>query len=180
MRIWKYLFLPIALFGVLSYTKPVLAHAGGVLYLANEPSGDFEISAWVLPQLVTTAEPVHMDILILAPSVDGQVSQDFILGADIKVEATYMGDDMTIVNELEATVDTQNELFYLAIIPLLEDGEWQIDINASRGEQSGRASFVLLVERETQINWFMIGGALIVVLGAAVMILRSRPSEDLS
>lgn len=175
---WQFVIITMAFVGNLLHAKPTNAHGGGVLYLANELSGDFEVSAWVLPQVANTSEPLHIDILVLQPSAEGQANQDFILGADVNVLATYLGGDKTVVNEVAATVDTQNELFYQAIVLVSEAGEWQIDIDVRRGEEAGVASFVLDIEEDNRRNWYLIGGAVIVILAAAIFALRIRPPRD--
>ena len=155
------------------------AHTGGVLYLANEPCGVFEVSTWVLPQLVTVAEPVHFDLLILSASVEGQVEQEFILGADVTVRASTLEGDLIQLEDKGSNINSENELFYEASLALEEAGQWQIDVLVDDGENSCATNFVLIVEDDTEIDWWMIGGAVIVIVGAAIFVMRSRPrSED--
>ena len=126
----------ILLLGLMVTVWPAQAHTGGVLYLANEPCGDFEVSTWVLPQLVTTAEPTHFDLLVLEASVEGQVSQEFVLGADITLRATSLEGDLVVLEDTATNIDSENELFYEAVFNLEDEGEWQIDIVVDNGESS--------------------------------------------
>ena len=159
-------------------TRSVQAHTGGVLYLANEPCGEFEVSTWVLPQIVTVAEPVHFDLLILSKSVDGQVEQKFILGADVTVRASTMDGELIQLEDKGSNINSDNELFYEAALMLEEEGQWQIDVLVDDGTNSCATNFVLIVENDSEIDWWMIGGAALVLVGAAIFVLRSRPRGD--
>lgn len=158
-----------------AFVSPAWAHTGGVLYLANEPAGPYEISTWALPQLLTTAEPVHLDILVLKPVPDGQTTQDFVLGADILVRASSLDGELVIVETSATNIDAQNELFYEAFLELEQPGAWQIEIIVDSTDGVGQASFEVVVERDSNINWYLIGGAAVVVVAAAIFVMRSRP-----
>lgn len=158
-----------------AFVVPAWAHTGGVLYLANEPAGPYEISTWVLPQLLTTAEPAHLDILVLKPVPDGQATQDFVLGADILVRASSLEGDLVVVESPATNIDALNELFYESFLDLEKAGTWQFEIIVNSSDGVGQASFEAVVERESNINWYLIGGAALVVIAAAIFVMRSRP-----
>ena len=168
----------VALLTWLILAVPAWAHTGGVLYLANEPAGPYEISTWVLPQLLTTAEPVHLDILVLKPVPDGQASQDFVLGADILVRASSLEGDLIVVESSATNIDVQNELFYESFLELEQPGKWQFEIIVDSVDGVGQASFEAIIEKDTKINWFLIGGLAVVVIAAAIFVMRSRPETE--
>ena len=66
-------------------------------------------------------------------------------------------------------------MFYEAFLDLEQPGNWQIEIIVDSTDGVGQASFEAVVERESNINWYLIGGAAVIVIAAAIFVMRSRP-----
>lgn len=157
--------------GVLS----VLAHGGGLIYVAGEPAGDYRVTVWVAPNEVEAGKTLHFTVAIVASE-----SNDMILDADVDIDVFAAGSNTPLLTGSATTEQSVNKLFYEADFPEApEAGIYSVVTQVNGRLGTGDVSFELeIIPAKTTINWFAIGIAGLVVVTIVGFILSRRTSTD--
>lgn len=155
----------------------VQAHAGGTPRIVNEPSGDFVVSVWTLPDPISSNTESNF-IVFVADGEDFSQSRAAVpvLGADIELTFSNGTDVLTF---LATHASATNKLFYESYLMLPNEGTWTVDVVVSHAGKFGEAQFSLdVIESEPEINWLLYGGIGIVVIAVGWFVWQSREEED--
>jgi hypothetical protein len=151
------------------------AHTNGVMQLAAEPVGPYNLTVWTSPDPVTTAEPLHVAMAVVMAEDAAPV-----LEADIEVRLTP--DDGGPVISGPATIEnSDNKFLHEAILNVESEGNYLVQIAVQGADGgAGQASFPLLVEGGGGVNWTLIVAAVVVVAVVVILILRNRRGSTLA
>lgn len=159
----------VALLAVMMFVvMPAAAHTEGVMQLAAEPAGPYNLTVWTSPDPVGVGE-LHVAIAaVLAEDASP------VLEADIQVQLTQEEEGATISGA--ATVEnSENKFLHEAVLDVSESGNYLVTITIDGAEgETGEASFPLLVEGGSTINWTLMLVAVAVVASAVILIARYR------
>lgn len=147
---------------------PAEAHTEGVMQLAAEPAGPYNLTVWTSP------DPVEVGELHVAIAVVQAEDASPVLEADIQVQLTQDGGDSAISSR--ATVEnSENKFLHEAILEVSESGSYLVTITIEGADGgAGEASFPLVVEGGSALNWPLMLVAVAVVASAVILIARYR------
>ncbi len=147
-------------------TQPLsaTAHSLGRQQLERVPVGDYLVTAWTDPVDVQTDDELHVTVAI-------EDNGGLVLDMDVAVIATLNDEQVRAAATHENAV---NKLHYEAPMRLEQEGMWQVTIAL----QAGEASFELEVKpAERSIPWKWIGGGVIGLLVAGLIVMNRRNEE---
>ena len=153
---------------------PVLAHGGGLIYVAGEPAGDYRVTVWVAPNVVEAGKTLHFTVAVVESE-----NNDMILDADVNIDVYAAGSDTPILSGPATTEQSVNKLFYEADFPQApEAGMYTVVTTVNGRLGTGDVSFDFeIIPAKPTVNWLVIGiGGLVVV--AVVGFFLSKHSAD--
>lgn len=151
------------------------AHTEGVMQLAAEPAGPYDLTVWTSPDPVTTAEPLHVAIAVVMAEDAAPV-----LEADVQVYLTP--DDGGPAISGPATIEnSDNKFLHEAILDVGNSGNYLVEISVQGADGgAGQVSFPLLVEGGGGVNWIVILAAIVVAAVVVILVLRNRRASALA
>jgi hypothetical protein len=151
------------------------AHTEGVMQLAAVPAGPYDLTVWTSPDPVTTAEPLHVAIAVV-------MADDAAPVLEADVEVYLMPDDGGPAISGPATIEnSDNKFLHEAILDVENSGNYLVEISVRGADGgAGQVSFPLLVESGGGPNWTLIIAAVIVVVGAGILVFRGRRNPELA
>ncbi len=159
-----------------SSAVPTAAHAGGTPLIINEPAGTFLVSLWSLPNSLVANQEANLIVALASPSPELNTRAGLVvLNADIDITLTT-ADGRETVTVQPTHAQATNKLFYEGYFVFPLEGEWQGEIRVSKDGESGTATFSVLVEPDggREINWFLIGGTAVLLIGLGWFLWQSR------
>lgn len=162
--------------GVLITTAvmPVLAHGGGLIYVAGEEAGDYRVTVWVAPNEVEAGKTLHFTVAVVAAE-----NNDMILDAEVDIEVFAADSGELMLSGPATTEQSVNKLFYEADFPQApEAGIYTVMTTVNGRYGTGDVSFDFeIIPAKPTINWLLIGiGGLILVAGVSMFL--SRRASD--
>lgn len=173
LKIWVRLSLAVALL-VLAAPAAALAHGGGTPQLVDAPAGAYHVYAWTSPNPVRVGT-LHVTVALVDPA-DNQP----VLGADVQVQLTPPAGAATLPVTAQATHDEATiKTYYETDLEVATAGPWQVAIAYQTPQAAGSAGFDLEVKPKSFTNWFMLGGAALVVIVVGWFVWpKRRPVAD--
>jgi hypothetical protein len=167
----KFVLLLIIL-GVLITTAvmPVLAHGGGLIYVAGEEAGDYRVTVWVAPNEVEAGKTLHFTVAVVESE-----NNDMILDAEVDMEVFAADYGELMLSGPATTEQSVNKLFYEADFPESPDaGTYTVVTTVNGRYGTGDVSFDFeIIPAKTTINWLFIGiGGLVLVAGVSLFLSR--------
>ncbi|MBE2222909.1 MAG: hypothetical protein IAF02_15295 [Anaerolineae bacterium] len=158
---------------------PVLAHGGGLIYVAGEPAGDYRVTVWVAPNEVEAGKTLHFTVAVVAAE-----NNDMILDADVTVDVFDTQSGELLLSAPATTAQSVNKLFYEADFPQAPGAGMYTAVTTVNGRYgSGDVSFNFeIIPVKTRINWLLVGivGLLVIVVIGFFLSRRteSKPEEN--
>lgn len=167
--------LGVALCALLLLPLGASAHTEGIMQLAAAPAGPYNLTVWTSPDPATTNEELHVAIAVVLADDASPV-----LDADVLVQLTPEADG-PVIEEAATIENSDNKFLHEAVIQVDENGAYQLDIFVEEADgASGSASFPLVIEGGSGLNWVLIVIAVAVVSAAVILILRYRRNPELA
>lgn len=158
------------------------AHSDGTAQLIGVDLGACQISAWTWPEPLLTNDPSHVSVLVVEKAPPGE-SGDILLNSE--VEVVFTPQDGTIESMTAAATHELADVkfFYETEAELAAAGTWDILIKVTDADTAcaGEAGFSVPVTSGPGLNWAVVGGVVVVLVGAlglAVWQLRQRQKAD--
>lgn len=166
------LILVVFLLLVHGQASPVQAHTEGPMQLAAAPAGPYKITVWTSPV------PARIGELHVAVAVTLAEDASPVLDAEVSVILEPLGDGSPL-SAPATTENSENKFLYEAIVVAEESGTYEtiISIVGSDGVQ-GDASFELLIESDSGINWFLIASVIIILAALLYLGMKRRASKE--
>lgn len=162
---------------------PLAAHGGGTPRLTNEPVGPYRLYAWSEPEPWRVGE-VHLSLAVTKLNPDSASNQVEIPVTDVQVTVTYRPMQDNVVDPTQSPLVVQavrqeflSDFYYEADPTLTRVGDWQIQVDVTGADGSGRTQFAMETLPERSLNWTLIGsagGVLVVVLALIAIWSRSQ------
>jgi len=151
------------------------AHTEGVMQLAAEPAGPYDLTVWTSPDPVTTAEPLHVAIAVV-------MAEDAAPVLEAEVQVYLTPDDGGPVISGPATIEnSDNKFLHEAILDVGSSGNYLVEISVQGADGgAGQVSFPLLVEGGGGLNWTLIIAVVAVAAVAVILVVRSRRNPELA
>jgi hypothetical protein len=148
----------LSLIAALGVVLPVGAHGGGKQQLARVTVGPYWVYVWTSPEPWRVGE-AHTTVAVTKLLAAGQETP----ATGIEVFATYAHNGQS---ERVAAVEQMGAQagFYEADGPVATAGEWQVTVEVAGAEGSGEVSFTETVQAANELNWWLIGGGVLVAL----------------
>jgi hypothetical protein len=152
---WVLVAALLLLVGLGAGVPATLAHGGGTPQLTGVKAGPFQVFAWSSPDPVRVGT-MHVTVALAEPT-----DQTPVLDADVAIELV----PVAVEGVVEAVVarathaDAVNKVTYEADIEVPAAGQWQVTVDYSTKEGTGRTGFDLTVQRQARVNWLLVGGA---------------------
>ena len=133
------------------------AHGGGKQQLAAEPVGAYHVYVWTSPDPWRVGQ-AHTTVAV-TQVLDAQ-EETPATGLEVFVTYAHAGQ-----SERVAAVEQTGAQagFYEADAPVDPAGEWQITVEVA-GPQGGQVGFTEMVQPAAALNWWLIGGGVLVAL----------------
>lgn len=143
---------------------PVLAHGGGLIYVAGEPAGDYRVTVWVAPNQVQAGKTLHFTVAI----VEGD-SNNILLDEAVTIDVYASGATTPLLSVPATTDQSINKLFYETDIPQAPGAGMYTVVTTVNGRLgTGNVSFDFeILPAKTSINWLLVG---LVALGLMVVV----------
>lgn len=152
----------------------VWAHGGGQAQLINSEVAGYWVSVWTSPDPARPGD-LHFSIAVSEPGTGREAGQA-VLGAAVQVILQPVENDLAPpVGGLALHQNAENRLFYEVDLEVVE-GWWEVMIVVDGPAGRGETTFPLQVQPPAETNWFLVGGAVVVLIFAVVMIQRSQPT----
>lgn len=136
----------------------LLAHGGGLLRVASEPAGPYQLSVWTSPTRLEADHPGHITVGV------ADASDAPVLGAEVLVQLQSVPGGKTILSTPATTAQSTNKLFYEADMILPEIGLYTMLVQVNGSEGTGQVTFPVEVQAASQTNWFLLGFILLGLL----------------
>ena len=144
-----------------------LAHGGGTPVLTDAEAGPYRLFVWANP-----AEPFvgeyHVTVAVTEPVAPGEdpLGGTPVLGAEVTLFFQHLEADEAI--QATATHENAtNKLLYEGDVALPRPGPWQVTVQVVGPEGEGQASYTIQVAAKRQVNWQLVGGGVLLLLGLA-------------
>ena len=165
---FRFLLFMVGLGGLLLAALPAAAHTEGVMQLAAAPAGSYMLTVWTSPDPAVVGE-LHVAIAVVQAEDASPV-----LEADILIRLTPQDGGPAISGP--ATIEnSENKFLHEAILEVNERGTYLVEIFVEGADGgAGQASFPLVVEGGSGLNWTLMLVAVAVVASAVILIARNR------
>jgi hypothetical protein len=147
----------LALLSAAGAAVPAEAHGGGKQQLAREAVGPFLVYVWTSPDPWLVGE-AHTTVAVTRLLADGQETP--ATGVEVFVTYAHEGqrERVPALEQMGAQAG-----FYEADGPVAAAGEWQVTVEVG-GAAGGTVSFAETVQPGSELNWWLIGGGVLVAL----------------
>jgi hypothetical protein len=152
---------------------PVYAHGGGRAQLTNVPVGPYHVFVWTSPDPWRVGD-AHTTVAVTRPLGDGQAMP--VEGAQVRVTYAPAGKPGEARQVAAVEQGGTQPGFYEADADVAQTGDWEIRIDVSGPEGSGSAAFTTPVLPAQGFNWWLVGGAVLMVL-VGIGFLGTRPRK---
>ncbi len=147
---------------VFASSLPLSAHGGGKQQLAREVVGPYRLYAWTSPDPWRVGQ-AHTTVAV----TELLASQEETPATGVQVSVIYaqnggQGERVTAIEQLGAQAG-----FYEADGPVTTTGDWQVTVEVVGPLGSGSAGFIQSVLPSSAVNWWLVGGGVLLVLLAA-------------
>jgi len=160
--------LVVALTALLFSSTMAAAHTEGVMQLAAEQVGPYMLTVWTSP------DPAEVGELHVAMAVVLAEDASPVLEADVLVRLTEQDSKVTFSGSA-TTENSENKFLHEAILEVDESGTYLVEIFVEGADGgTGEASFPLVIEGGSSLNWPLILLAVAVVVSAVILIGRLR------
>ncbi len=162
--IWLALFTTLLLGGLL-LPGQVWAHGGGTPVMTDAQAGPYRLFVWANP-----AEPFvgtyHVTLAVTEPVAPGEdpLAGTPVLGAQV----TLVFQHQESGEQIQATATHENavnKLLYEGDVALPRPGQWQVTVQVTGAEGEGQASYTIQVAAKPGVDWRLVGGGLLALLG---------------
>ncbi len=154
---------------------PLLAHGGGLIYVAGEEAGDYRVTVWVAPDEVEAGKTLHFTVAVVEAE-----NNDMILDANVDIEVFSVATGELILSGPATTEQSVNKLFYEADFPESPEAGMYTTVTTVNGRYgTGDVSFDFeIVPAKTTINWLYIGiGGLIAIVVIGFFLSNRSPKQ---
>ncbi len=140
----------------------LLAHGGGLIYVAGEAAGAYRVTVWVAPDEVEVGKTLHFTVAVVEAE-----SNDMLLDAEVGIEVRAADSGELVLSGPATTAQSVNKLFYEADFPEAPEAGTYTAVTTVNGRYgTSDISFEFdVVPAKTAINWLYAGiGGLIVIV----------------
>ena len=145
------------------------AHSDGTAQLIGVDLGTCQVSAWTWPDPLVSNTPSHVSVLVVEKAPAGETG-DILMNSEVEVVFTPQ-DQPTETFSAAATHELADvKFFYETEDELPVVGTWDVLVKVQDDETActGEAGFSVVVTKPG-INWLVIIGVGVVLVGAAVL-----------
>jgi hypothetical protein len=155
------------------------AHGGGTPRITRAPAGPYLVFVWTSPDPWRVGS-THTTIAVTKPLDGGQETP--VTGAKIDVAYTPVAAPDNAVHATAVEQEAGSVGFYEADGQLGSAGEWQVVVTVTGPEGSGSTEFSTAVLPADSFNWWLVGGAALLLIAGIGLIgtrrgRRSSPAE---
>ncbi len=149
------------------------AHSDGTAQLIGVDLGACQISAWTWPEPLVTNDPSHVSVLVVEKAPAGE-SGDILLNSEVEVVFTPQNGATESMTAAATHELADVKFFYETEAELAEAGTWDILIKVTDADTAcaGEAGFAVPVTRGPGLNWGVVAGIVVVLLGAIALVVR--------
>ncbi len=140
---------------VVLWPAAVLAHGGGTARLTNIEAGPYRLYVWSSPATPRVGE-MHLTVGV----TDGA---ERAAAANVVVTLTSDIADAAVVSTATRG-NSAADVYYEADVDVPVAGTWQINVRAEGAAGTGEASYRQQVLPARRVNWWLVGGAAVVLL----------------
>lgn len=164
--------LMVALVGSIALYQPatpLYAHGGGVPRLTDEVAGPYRIFAWTQPEPLRVGE-IHLSMAVVKGERAANTLDVPVTDAKVTVvmqPVTGVQDPLQVLAVLQPQL---GNYYYEADASLPTVGDWRFTIKVSGALGEAEATFVGQVAAARQINWTLVIGGGVLLLGLLLLI----------
>lgn len=149
----------LALLTPLLWALPAAAHGGGKPQLTGAAAGPYRIYAWTSPEPWRVGL-AHTTVAVTLAQAGGQETP--LTGAQVAV--VYTRSDGASERVVGVEQPSPQVGFYEADAPLNAPGNWNVRVEVAGPAGSGSAAFAENVLPADNVNWWLVGGGVLLAL----------------
>ena len=154
--------------------RPLSAHGGGEIQLADVPVGPYKLIVWLNPPAPRADQTLHVTVGLSRPPENAPV-----LDATVQVQVVSVHSPEIILSTAATTANSSNKLFYETDFRLTQPDAYRIYLLVDGPLGGGTADFPLTLAPPSPINWTYVGlGGLLVIMLLAIVRQRRETAVD--